>query len=269
MAISSVGLGSGINVTDTVAKLVAFEQRPIQALQTKAAAMNSQVSAYSQLKSQISNLQTQVDKLTAANTWQARTLTSSNTAVVTGTASSTAAHGTFDVKVKEIASAQTIGSGVLDPKASLGECTLTINLGEWVRDDADPVDPNDPDDKPTLPLVFKPNAGGGVPVVITAEDNTPAKVAAKINAANAGVTAIVLNDHNGDRLTLQSTATGANAGFTVAVAKDAAEPGLKRLEYLGVDSSAAMTLSQKAQDTQATINGIAMSSRNLTFAKIA
>ena len=56
MAISSVGLGSGINVEDTVAKLVALEQRPIQALQTKATSINSQVSAYSQLKSQISNL---------------------------------------------------------------------------------------------------------------------------------------------------------------------------------------------------------------------
>ena len=83
MAISSVGLGSGINVKDTVAQLVALEQKPIQVLQTKATTINSQVSAFSQLKSQISNLQTQVDKLTSAATWQGRVLTSSNAATVT------------------------------------------------------------------------------------------------------------------------------------------------------------------------------------------
>lgn len=270
MAISSVGLGSGINVEDTVAKLVAFEQRPIQALQTKATAINSQMSAFSQLKSQISNLQTQVAKLSSLETWQGRVVSSSNAATVTGTATSKAALGTYDVKVQQIASAQTIGSGLVAKDSVLGEGKLTINLGEWVRDPADPADASSP---ATLPLVLKTNENKGVPasvsIDITADDDTLAKVAAKINAANAGVTATVMRDHTGERLTLQSTATGGNAAFTVAVEETAGKPGLKRFEYLGADSSAGMTRSQTAQDTKATVNGIEMFSRNLSFTDVA
>lgn len=258
MAISSVGLGSGINVTDTVAKLVAFEQRPIQALQTKATTINSQVSAYSQLKSQISNLQTQVDKLTSAATWQGRVLSSSNAAQVSGTATTKAAFGTFDVKVSQLASAQTIGSGLVARDAKLGEGTLTIQLGEWKKDGKLQANQVDGKDVPS------------VSIKIEAGDNTLAKVAAKINAANSGVTATVLRDHTGDRLTLQSNATGGNAAFTVAVEGNSESPGLKQFEYMdeAVDG-ATMKRSQIAVDTKATINGIDMSSRNMTFAEVA
>lgn len=259
MAISSIGLGSGLDVEKMVAQLVALEQKPIQALQTKATGINSKMSAFSQLKSQISNLQTQVNKLTSAATWQGRVLSSSNASTVSGTATSKAAFGTYDVKVQELASAQTIGSGlVASGTTALGQGRLTINLGEWVRD---------PDDV-AAPLVWKANEVDGVPIDITAEDNSLAKVAAKINAANAGVTATVLRDHTGDRLTLQSNTTGGNAAFTVAVEETV--PGLKRFEYLGGDGGgAAMARSQTAQDTLATINGIAMSSRNTLFTEVA
>ena len=271
MAISSVGLGSGINVEDTVAKLVAFEQRPIQALQTKATAINSQVSAFSQLKSQISNLQTQVAKLSSMDTWQGRVLSSSNAATVTGTATSKAALGTYDVKVSQIASAQTIASGLVAKDTALGEGKLTINLGEWVRDPADPADASSP---ATLPLVLKTNDNKGVPasvsIDITADDDTLAKVAAKINAANAGVTATVLRDHTGERLTLQSSTTGANAAFSVTAEEVAGKPGLKRFEYAGgAGGGAGMARSQDAQDTKATVNGIEMFSRNLSFTDVA
>ena len=256
MAISSVGLGSGINVKDTVAQLVALEQKPIQVLQTKATTINSQVSAFSQLKSQISNLQTQVDKLTSAATWQGRVLTSSNAATVTGTATSKAAFGTFDVKVSQLASAQTIGSGTVASGTALGEGKLTITLGEW-KDGA--LVANQVDGKQA-----------SVSVDITAEDDTLAKVAAKINASNAGVTATVLRDHTGERLTLQSKATGANAAFTVAVEETPGKTGLKQFEYVGeAVSGATMKRSQIAVDTKATINGIDMSSRDMTFAEVA
>ena len=256
MAISSVGLGSGINVEDTVAKLVAIEQRPIQALQAKATAINSQVSAFSQLKSQISNLQTQVAKLSSMDTWQGRVLSSSNAATVTGTATSKAALGTYDVKVSQIASAQTIASGVVAKDDALGEGTLTITLGEW---DGTTLKANEVNGLPTT-----------VSVKITAEDDTLAKVAAKINAANAGVSATVLRDHTGERLTLQSSTTGANAAFSVTVDEVADKPGLKRFEYAGgAGGGAAMARSQDAQDTKATVNGIEMFSRNLSFTDVA
>lgn len=255
MAISSIGLGSGLDVENMVAQLVALEKKPIQALQTKATAINSQVSAFSQLKSQISNLQTQVDKLTSSETWQGRVLSSSNSSTVSGTATSKAAFATYDVKVQRLASAQTIGSALVASGTNLGVGKLTITLGEW--------------EGGTLKANTVAGAPAAVSIDITAEDDTLAKVAARINAANAGVTATVLRDHTGERLSMQSTATGANAAFSVAVEEAVAGSGLKRLEYLGADSSTGMTRSQTAVDTQATINGIAMSSRNTTFAEVA
>lgn len=270
MGLSSVGIGSNLNVTEMVAGLVALEKKPIAALQVKATGINSQMSAFSQLKSQIANLQTQVDKLTSAATWQGRILSSTNTGIVSGTATTKAAFGTYDVAVQQMASAQSLGSPLVPSGTVLGQGKMTINMGEWVRD---PADPSLPPAAATLPLQLKPNEVDGkvqtVTIDITAEDDTLAKVAAKINAANGGVTATVLRDHTGERLTLQSTATGGNAAFTVAVDEAADQPGLKRFEYLGTDNSAGMTRSQTAQDTLATINGIAMSSRNNVFDEVA
>lgn len=269
MAISSIGLGSGMDVEKMVSQLVALEQKPIQALQTKASAITTKVSAFSQLKSQIANLQTQVGKLTSAETWQGRVLSSANASVVSGTATSKAAFGTFDVKVSQLASGQAVGSSLVPTgtDTELGQGKLTISLGEWVRAEGDDGE------EAIKPLVLKTNQVGDKPASVSIDigpdDNTLAKVAAKINAANAGVTATVLRDHTGERLSLQSNTTGGNAAFSVAVQEDAAKPGLKRFEFLAPDSTGGMARSQPAQDTLATINGIAMASRTNTFAEMA
>lgn len=254
MAFSSVGLGSGLNVDEMVAKLVALEKRPLTQLQTKASGINAQVSAFSQLKSQISNLQDQVNKLTAAATWQGKTLTSGNAAVLSGTASAKAENGTFDVFVKQLAAGQALGSGVVANGAQLGTGTLTISLGEWQNGS---LVTNTVDGQPAT-----------VSVQITDQDDSLAKIAAKINQANAGVTATVLRDHTGERLSLQSNATGANAGFSVAVSQTTGT-GLEQFAYNGVDSAAAMTRSREAIDALATINGLEMRSRNNTFTDVA
>lgn len=257
MTFSSVGIGSGLKVDEMVAQLVALEKKPLAQLQTKASSINAKVSAYGQLQSQISNLQTQVDKLTAAATWQGMTLTSSNPTLVSGTASSKATGGTFDVSVKQLAAGQALGSGVVADGSALGTGTITITLGEW-KDGS-----------------LSANTAGGSPatvnVEITAAEDSLAKIAAKINQANAGVTATVLRDHMGERLSLQSSATGANAGFSVGVTQ-ATGSGLQQLAYDGTDApegAAGMRRSQAAQDTLATINGIDMRSRNNTFEDVA
>ncbi|MNZ92557.1 Flagellar hook-associated protein 2 [compost metagenome] len=110
-----------------------------------------------------------------------------------------------------------------------------------------------------------------VNVEITAQEDSLAKIAAKINQANAGVTATVLRDHTGERLSLQSNATGANAGFSIAVAQTTGT-GLEQFAYDGTDAAVGvvgMSRSREAVDTLATINGIEMRSRNNTFTDVA
>lgn len=254
MGISSIGLGSGLEVETIVKQLVALESKPITSLQTKASGINTQISAYSQLKSQIANLQEQVTLLTKNETWIGKTVTSGSTGIVTGTATIKAVTANYDVVVKQMASVQAINSGVVQTSSSLGSGSLTITMGEW-KDDQLAVNTKD-----------------GAPVQFTVDiadsDDSLSKIAAKINAANGGVTATVLRDHNGERLTLQSRDTGANAAFSVAVNQTAGS-GLSQLAYDGTNSALGMSRSLEAQDTLATVNGIQMASRNAKFEEIA
>ena len=91
----------------------------------------------------------------------------------------------------------------------------------------------------------------------------------KINAADAGVSATLVNDANGTRLALQSRSTGAANGFRVTVSDDDGDngdlAGLSRLAYDPAGGVSQLALAQAASNTQATINGIAVSSTSNTL----
>lgn len=53
MALSSLGIASGIDES-VITQLVALEKKPLQTLQTKATAVNSQISTYARIKSPMS-----------------------------------------------------------------------------------------------------------------------------------------------------------------------------------------------------------------------
>ena len=258
MGINSVGIGSGLNVESIVSQLVALESKPLATLQTKATGINTQISAFSQLKSQIANLQEQAAKLAKKDTWLGNTLTSSNSAAVSGTATSAAVQATYDLMVSQMAAGQTVGSGLVTNGSALGTGKLTITMGQW-----------DSTDKAGVSSGFKPNDKDGKEVSftvdITAEDDSLAKIAAKINAAKGDVSATVLKDHTGERLVLQSKTTGVNSAFKV----EAEGAGLQQLAYDGGNTAGSMSRSVQAQDTLATINGIQMASHTSTFTDVA
>ena len=54
--VSSAGIGSGLDVNSIVTQLMAIEQQPLTALQTKATAIQSTVSEYGKIKSDVSTL---------------------------------------------------------------------------------------------------------------------------------------------------------------------------------------------------------------------
>ena len=255
MSISSPGIGSGLDVQGIVSKLVALEKRPLGQLQTAAASLNARVSAYGQLKSQIANLQDQAAKLASSSTWGAMSVSSSNSAAVSGVATDKAVATAFSVEVSQLARAQSTGSSVFATGSAVGTGTLKIQLGSWGKDDVTDKD------------AFTAGAGAEVSIDITAADDTLAKVAAKINGAKAGVTATVLRDASGERLLMRSSDTGVAQGFRIQAAEDASAPGLARLAFDPQDSAAtgAMALTQGAQDTLATINGVPVASKNNTL----
>lgn len=242
--ITSAGIGSGLDVAGIVSSLMAVERQPLTKLQSVSQNIATQISAYGQLQSGVSQLQDAVSPLIAATTFAATTSTSSDSSV--GIFSSTiAAPGSYSINVTALASAQSVVSRIgqfLSATAPVGTGTLTI----------------------------QPNKAGSTPISITigAADNTLTGVRDKINAANAGVTATLVTDASGTRLSIQSTLSGVDNGFTISAADDDTNntdnAGLSRLTYDGTAASQ-LALAQPAANSAATINGIPVSSANNTL----
>jgi flagellar hook-associated protein 2 len=231
---------------------MAVERQPLERLQSKATAMQTQLSAFGQLKSLVSGLQDAARPLFSPDSFSLSNAASSDPTSVSAGTTTKAVPGIYSVAVSSLSSTQSLVSagGVLaNAQAVVGTGSITISLGTWAAGQT----------------TFTPKAGAiDVTIPIGASENTLAGIRDKINAANAGVSATVVTDAGGSRLALQSTSPGAANGFRVTVADadgangDAA--GLSRLAYDPLGGAAQMTLAQSAANTQATINGIAVTS---------
>ena len=253
MAISSTGVGSGLDVNSIVTQLVAIEKQPLQTLQSKASTLQMQLSLYSMIKSQVSALGDAADALAQASGWTAQVATSSNTAAVTVSADATASASQFGLSVTQLARAQTTASMSVAVDATLGAPadtgSLSIDLGSWA----------------TGSFVA---AGGSVSVTINGTD-TLSTAAAKINAVNAGVTATLLRSGGQERLAFQSATTGAATGFRIAAAGFS---GLDSLSFTSLSnpasSSTGMVLGQTGLNAQASLNGVAIDAASNTLSNV-
>lgn len=257
--ISSIGLGSGLEVESIITKLVDLEKAPLTQLKAKAALITTRISTYSQIKSLASTLSDTALKLSLSTTWKSVAASSSDPSAVsvTGSGTSTPVASAFSIQVQQLAKAQSTSTESLPSASGVGFGTLNIQLGKW--------------DTGT----FTPGAASAVSVSVAATD-TPAQIAAKINASGAGVTATVLTDSTGQRLLVRSSATGEASGFRIQavndgdVVPDTSGTGLSRLAFdpeVGNFGMAANT-AQYGQDAQATINNVPVTSASNTFTDV-
>lgn len=252
MAISSTGLGSGLDVTSIISQLSALEKQPLKSLQTKATNLQTQLSTVGVIQSQISTLSSAASKLASVLDWKGSTTTSSNTAAVTATAGVGAAAASYSIEVSKLAKAQslalptTLGSPAL-PTATqqLGYGTLSIQVG----------------------------SKAAVDITIADGEGTLAQIAAKINAQSGlGVAASVVADGSGKvNLMLRATSTGTDGAFTVTATEGtggtvSVPSNLSRLSY--TTGNFAMAQNQAAQNAEATINGVAVSSSKNTLTDV-
>ena len=246
--ISSIGIGSGLDVNSIVSQLVALEKQPLKMLGLTATNVQAKISAFGVIQSQFATLTDVATRISDASTWTSRTASSSSASAATITANPTASAGTISLDVDQLATQQSVSSVGVAPGTMPGAGTLTLQLGSWS----------------TLPTAtFAPGAVAPVQVTIEALD-TMATVAAKINAANAGVVASIFNDGAKDYLMLRSQSTGAATGFRV---QSAALPSLvfDPQNSDGVGMSSAGLPIQYAQDAKARINGLAVTSASNTL----
>jgi len=190
--LNSPGIGSGLDVRSIVDRLMAVERQPLVRLDTRAVELRTQVSAYGQLKGALSTFKDAMAKLNDLTKFKVFAAKSSDEAVLSASASSTAAKGTYAITVNRIAenhrlaSNQTFADTDTTTIGTVGD-TATITVGS---------------------NAFTIEVGG----------KTLGQVRDAINNAstNTGVTASIIKDNAGYRLLVSANDTGSAHAVTVS-----------------------------------------------------
>lgn len=249
---TSLGIGSGLDLNTMVTQLVALERRPLQAMQTQANALQTQVSSFGKVSSLFSALQTASNKLTDAGVWTQSKIASSDATVATAAATSGAgaASGSYAVNVQALARNQTaVSTAALSAASELvGSGTLSIEIGTW----------------DSAGTTLTPRSGSSALTINIGATDTLQTLRDKINAAGAGVTATLVTDAAGVRLALRGNDTGLDHAFKVAVTDGDGNPtdasGLSRFAYDPGAGASQMLIKQPAANALATVNGIPIES---------
>lgn len=116
MAVSSLGVGSGLNLSGILSSLMQVEQQPLLALQTKEASYQSRLSALGTLKSTLSSLQTASQSFipsstqTASEKYTTFKATVADSTIATASASTGAVAGSYSLEVSALATGHRLSS---------------------------------------------------------------------------------------------------------------------------------------------------------------
>lgn len=194
---------TGIDVTSAVNAALAAARAPEQAWQAQESTLQSQSNALNQLQTDATNLDNDIQALnTVTGPLLARTVTSSDSGLVTASAASGSSVGNHTVVVTSLAGTASWASG------TVASATTALAAGSFEITGADGT-------------VTTISTGTGT--------STLTDVAATINADNLGLTASVITDATGARLAIVSDTSGSAANFSVAggggLTFSQAEPG--------------------------------------------
>ena len=237
-AITSAGLGSGLDIEGLVSKLVAAEGQPASLrLNRKEVELQADLSALGSLKGALSAFQTSVQSLKYSSSFQARTATSSNTDLFTVSADSSAVAGSFSIKVEQLAQSAKMRSGdFASETAVLGAGTLTLGLGASSF------------------------------TISVASDTTLAGVRDAINKAsdNPGIKATLIKVDSGSQLVLTSDKVGAANTISIGATDTDALDGndLTRL------ATASLTSIQTASDAIIYVDGQKVTKDSNSFSDV-
>lgn len=239
-AISNLDISSNLNLTDLYNNLQAAEQAKLTPITNEATACKNKISAFGQLKSSLQNLQSAIDALTKTTTFNATAVTSNNQSFSASTDSS-AIPGQYQVKVTQLATAQSLLSGKISSSdtalgsSDSGSRTLTLQTGQ------------------------------GSPVTLTLTDKQTSLdgIVDAINQSGAGINATSIRAADGEYyLSLTAKDTGEGNNISVTVSGDDQLQSV--IGYTSTDSSSAMHQTIAGQNAKLTVNGIAIDSKSNT-----
>ena len=167
----NTGIFSGLDTGDIIQKMMAVEQRPLQALSVKRSSYQAELSVFGKVKSSLASLNAAADKL---KTLSARTMkaTSSDTSVFTATAGDSAAAGSYSIQVSRLATAQSIYSTTFAAEAS-EVADLSVNAAQKLK--------------------IQVGDGTAKEITVDSSNNTLAGIRDAINSAGVGAAASIIN----------------------------------------------------------------------------
>lgn len=247
MAISSVGIGSGLDVESIVTQMVELERRPIKTLEAKAEFIDAKISVQGQIKSMVSDLHAALFDLTLEGTWKTAKASTSGSSV-SATISGSAAVGSYNMNVTQLAQSQTMVSAKLGATDKLGAGTFKFTVGNLTQTTHE---------------------------VELSGSETLTEVAQKINNGNFGVAASVIQGSDGkQQLVLTAKNTGLDGQFKLDITAnpDAATPIAD--DWLGsyapdaaegAPGATGFAMAQQAKNARLTLNGVALESSTNNF----
>lgn len=200
LSFGSATSGQGFDVTTTVTQILANEQQIETPWKTQLAALKAQDTAFTTIGSDLATLTTSLQALTDFSGVVAEKQgSSSNTNVLTLTgASQTAVAGSHTVVVNTLAQTSSNYSDTIANAADVLSGSLTIQVG----------------------------SGAASTITVGSSSSTLASLVTAINSAGIGVTATVISDASGARLSLVSGTGGAAGQLTISSALSDATTGI-------------------------------------------
>jgi flagellar hook-associated protein 2 len=229
--LTSMGVGSGLDVASLVDQLVAAKKAPQQnQITSQTQIANTQLSAIGQVSAALSALQSAMAPLTDGSAFTARAVSSSDSDVLTVSSAGTPVNGSYDIVVSSLASSLKASSGAFaDADTAVGTGTLTLSVD-----------------------------GQSMSLSLDSSNNSLSAIRDAINNAsdNPGVSATIVSGSDGAHLVLSGTRTGEANGFVVS--SSGGDGGLAALAYdASAPSGNALSVITAAADAQYTIDGLA------------
>ncbi len=129
---SSIGLISGIDFESYISSMSAISKRSVTLMENRKTKLSNKSQAYGTVLSKLNELKTKLEELRDPENFGSREASSSDTSILSVTGSSTAAIGSYNVKVLQVAQAERLGSqGVASLDAVIGTAggAFTVQVG--------------------------------------------------------------------------------------------------------------------------------------------
>lgn len=250
-SIESLGLGSGVLTNDLVEKIVGAEREAAdKRFDRDEEILDARITAYGEIKSLASSLQSATIALSLPSTAGATTAESSDESILTTEASILAEPGTYSVEVLNTAKAHSVVTEAYSSYDEIiGTGKIHISFGEITYDGGGGFVSQDVD--PTK---------GGPAITIDDSNKTLSGIRDAINDAGIGARASIINDGTGYRLVVTSEDTGENSAMRILTTDLSDTPltsGLSSISYNEVQAGpGTMTETAKGEDASLNVNGL-------------